>query len=78
MGCLELLSRNGISVKGKRAVVVGRSNVVGLPVALLLTKADAIVTIVHSHTHDPESIIRETDIVIAAAGQSIMITSDNS
>ncbi|XP_057483263.1 bifunctional protein FolD 2-like [Actinidia eriantha] len=72
-GCLELLSRSGISVKGKKAVVVGRSNIVGLPVALLLLKADATVTIVHSHTHDPESIIREADIIIAAAGQAMMI-----
>ena len=72
-GCLELLSRNGISVKGKRAVVVGRSNIVGLPVSLLLLKADATVTIVHSHTPDPESVIREADIIIAAAGQAMMI-----
>lgn len=72
-GCLELLSRSGISVKGKKAVVVGRSNIVGLPVALLLLKADATVTVVHSHTQDPESIIRDADIVIAAAGQAMMI-----
>ncbi|XP_052201378.1 bifunctional protein FolD 2 [Diospyros lotus] len=72
-GCLELLSRSGISVKGKRAVVVGRSNIVGLPVSLLLLKADATVTIVHSHTSNAESIIREADIVIAAAGQAMMI-----
>lgn len=72
-GCLELLSRSGISIKGKKAVVVGRSNIVGLPVSLLLLKADATVTIVHSHTHQPESIIREADIVIAAAGQALMI-----
>lgn len=72
-GCLELLSRSGISIKGKKAVVVGRSNIVGLPVSLLLLKADATVTIVHSHTHQPESIIREADIVIAAAGQPLMI-----
>ncbi|XP_057460667.1 bifunctional protein FolD 2-like isoform X2 [Actinidia eriantha] len=72
-GCLELLSRSGISVKGKKAVVVGRSNIVGLPVALLLLKADATVTTVHSHTPDPESIIREADIIIAAAGQAMMI-----
>ncbi|KAL2901381.1 Bifunctional protein FolD 2 [Bienertia sinuspersici] len=71
-GCLELLSRSGISVKGKRAVVVGRSNIVGLPVSLLLLKADATVSIVHSHTIDPESIVREADIVIAAAGQAMM------
>ncbi|EXB40838.1 Bifunctional protein FolD [Morus notabilis] len=72
-GCLELLSRSGISVKGKNAVVVGRSNIVGLPVALLLLKADATVTIVHSRSSEPEKAIREADIVIAAAGQPMMI-----
>ncbi|XP_008235030.1 PREDICTED: bifunctional protein FolD 2-like isoform X2 [Prunus mume] len=72
-GCLELLSRSGISIKGKKAVVVGRSNIVGLPVSLLLLKADATVTVVHSHSHDPENIIREADIIIAAAGQAMMI-----
>ncbi|KAK4770025.1 hypothetical protein SAY87_030557 [Trapa incisa] len=72
-GCMELLSRSGITVKGKKAVVVGRSNIVGLPVSLLLLKADATVTIVHSHTCDPEAIIREADIIIAAAGQPMMI-----
>ncbi|KAK3407398.1 bifunctional protein FolD 2 [Eucalyptus grandis] len=72
-GCLELLSRSGISTKGKKAVVVGRSNIVGLPVSLLLLKADATVTVVHSHTPNPESIIREADIIIAAAGQAMMI-----
>ncbi|ESR57520.1 hypothetical protein CICLE_v10021378mg [Citrus x clementina] len=72
-GCLELLKRSGVTIKGKRAVVVGRSNIVGLPVSLLLLKADATVTIVHSHTTDPESIVREADIVIAAAGQAMMI-----
>ncbi|GAB2296561.1 Bifunctional protein FolD 2 [Dionaea muscipula] len=72
-GCLELLKRSGISVKGKKVVVVGRSNIVGLPVSLLLLKEDATVTIVHSHTSGPESIIREADIVIAAAGQAMMI-----
>ncbi|KAL7125619.1 hypothetical protein ABFS83_14G129200 [Erythranthe nasuta] len=72
-GCLELLSRSGISVKGKNAVVVGRSNIVGLPVSLLLLKADATVTVVHSHTKEPETIIRNADIIIAAAGQAKMI-----
>ncbi|BBG93242.1 Amino acid dehydrogenase family protein [Prunus dulcis] len=72
-GCLELLSRSGINIKGKKAVVVGRSNIVGLPVSLLLLKADATVTVVHSHSHDPESIIREADIIIAAAGQAMML-----
>ncbi|KAM5563990.1 bifunctional protein FolD 2-like [Rosa sericea] len=72
-GCLELLSRSGISITGKKAVVVGRSNIVGLPVSLLLLKANATVTVVHSNTPDPESIICEADIVIAAAGQAMMI-----
>ena len=76
-GCLELLSRSGITVKGKKAVVVGRSNIVGLPVSLLLLKADATVTIVHSHSQDPEKIIREADIIIAAAGQAMMVTRDS-
>ncbi|KAK3140711.1 hypothetical protein QOZ80_5AG0404740 [Eleusine coracana subsp. coracana] len=75
-GCMELLSRSGITVKGKRAVVVGRSNIVGLPVSLLLLKSDATVSIVHSRTPDPESIVREADIVIAAAGQAMMIKGD--
>ncbi|XP_010498863.1 PREDICTED: bifunctional protein FolD 2 [Camelina sativa] len=72
-GCLELLARSGVQIKGQRAVVVGRSNIVGLPVSLLLLKADATVSIVHSHTKDPEAIIREADIVIAACGQAHMI-----
>lgn len=72
-GCLELLSRSGITIKGKNATVVGRSNIVGLPVALLLLKEDATVTIVHSRTKEPENIIREADIVIAAAGQATMV-----
>ncbi|KAH7578370.1 hypothetical protein JRO89_XS01G0373500 [Xanthoceras sorbifolium] len=62
--------------KGKKAVVVGRSNIVGLPVSLLLLKADAIVTVVHSHSPDPETIIREADIIIAAAGQAMMFPVD--
>lgn len=60
-------------MKGKNAVVVGRSNIVGLPVALLLLKADATVTIVHSRSSEPEKAIREADIVIAAAGQPMMV-----
>ncbi|KAK9942884.1 hypothetical protein M0R45_008528 [Rubus argutus] len=72
-GCLELLSRSGISITGKKVVVVGRSNIVGLPVALLLLQANATVTVVHSHTLDPESIIRQADIIIAAAGHAMMV-----
>ncbi|XP_003566549.2 bifunctional protein FolD 2 [Brachypodium distachyon] len=75
-GCMELLSRSGITVKGKQAVVVGRSNIVGLPVSLLLLKADATVSIVHSRTPNPEAIVRQADIIIAAAGQAMMIKGD--
>lgn len=60
-------------MRGKRAVVVGRSNVVGLPASLLLLKEDASVTVIHSHCSAHESIIREADIVIAAAGQPMMV-----
>jgi 5,10-methylene-tetrahydrofolate dehydrogenase/methenyl tetrahydrofolate cyclohydrolase len=72
-GCIELLQRSGVSISNKRAVVVGRSNIVGLPVALLLIKLDATVTMVHSKTPDPKSIISEADIIIAAAGQANMV-----
>lgn len=53
--------------------MVGRSNIVGLPVSLLLLKEDATVTVVHSRTKEPEKIIREADIIIAAAGQAMMV-----
>ncbi|KAL2251730.1 UNVERIFIED_CONTAM: Bifunctional protein FolD 4, chloroplastic [Sesamum indicum] len=68
-GCLELLHRYGVPIKGKRAVVIGRSNIVGMPVALLLQRADAIVSVVHSRTKNPEVITREEDILVAAVGQ---------
>ena len=54
--------------------MVGRSKIVGMPVAPLLLKADATVTMVYSHTCDLESIIREADIIIAAAGQALMVS----
>ena len=67
-GCIELLKRSNVEIKGKKAVVVGRSNVVGTPAALLLQRNDATVTVVHSRTKNPEEAIREADIVIAACG----------
>jgi len=67
-GCIELLKRSNVEMKGKKAVVVGRSNVVGTPAALLLQRNDATVTVVHSRTKNPEEAIREADIVIAACG----------
>jgi 5,10-methylene-tetrahydrofolate dehydrogenase/methenyl tetrahydrofolate cyclohydrolase len=69
LGCIELLDRINVPIKGKRAVVIGRSNIVGMPVALLLNKRDATVTICHSATQDMDQIVRQADIVIAAAGQ---------
>ncbi|XP_010057539.2 bifunctional protein FolD 4, chloroplastic isoform X1 [Eucalyptus grandis] len=72
-GCIELLHRYGIGIKGKRAVVIGRSNIVGMPAALLLQREDATISIVHSRTQNPEEIIREADIIIAAVGQANMV-----
>ncbi|KNA08607.1 hypothetical protein SOVF_161080 isoform A [Spinacia oleracea] len=72
-GCIELLHRYGIQIKGKKAVVIGRSNIVGMPAALLLQREDATVTIVHSRTNNPEDIIKEADIIISAVGQANMV-----
>ncbi|KAH1155750.1 hypothetical protein AAZX31_18G211000 [Glycine max] len=72
-GCIELLHRYNVSIKGKRAVVIGRSNIVGMPAALLLQREDATVSIVHSRTSNPEEIIRQADIIIAAVGQANMV-----
>ncbi|KAL5805419.1 hypothetical protein ACOSQ4_028152 [Xanthoceras sorbifolium] len=67
-GCIELLIRSGVEIMGKNAVVIGRSNIVGLPTSLLLQRHHATVTIVHEYTKNPEQITREADIVITAAG----------
>uniref|UniRef100_A0A0E0CE16 Uncharacterized protein n=1 Tax=Oryza meridionalis TaxID=40149 RepID=A0A0E0CE16_9ORYZ len=72
-GCMELLHRYGVEIKGKRAVVIGRSNIVGMPAALLLQKANATVSIVHSNTKKPEEITRQADIVIAAVGVANLV-----
>jgi 5,10-methylene-tetrahydrofolate dehydrogenase/methenyl tetrahydrofolate cyclohydrolase len=72
-GCIELLDRIGTDLRGKRAVVVGRSNIVGMPVAMLLLKRNATVTICHSASTDMPSIVKEADVVVAAAGQAQMI-----
>lgn len=73
LGCIELLDRTNTPIKGKRAVVIGRSNIVGMPVALLLIKRNATVTVCHSATEDMEQVVREADIVIAAAGQAELV-----
>ena len=64
-----LLKRAGIAIEGKRAVVLGRSNIVGIPVALLLLEANATVTVCHSRTPDIADIVRSADIVVAAIGK---------
>ncbi|HUL75899.1 MAG TPA: bifunctional 5,10-methylenetetrahydrofolate dehydrogenase/5,10-methenyltetrahydrofolate cyclohydrolase [Vicinamibacteria bacterium] len=68
-GIMELLSRHGIPVAGRRAVVVGRSDIVGKPMALLLMHADATVTVCHSKTPDLAAVCREGDVLVAAVGR---------
>jgi 5,10-methylene-tetrahydrofolate dehydrogenase/methenyl tetrahydrofolate cyclohydrolase len=68
-GCMVLLKESGVQLEGANAVVIGRSNIVGLPVALMLMKANATVTICHSRTRDIAGIVRAADVVIAAIGQ---------
>ncbi|HKW87769.1 MAG TPA: bifunctional 5,10-methylenetetrahydrofolate dehydrogenase/5,10-methenyltetrahydrofolate cyclohydrolase [Candidatus Acidoferrales bacterium] len=74
LGVMEILRRSGIAVEGANAVVVGRSNIVGKPMALLLMHANATVTVCHSKTRDLRSFTRNADILIAAAGRPAMIT----
>jgi methylenetetrahydrofolate dehydrogenase (NADP+) / methenyltetrahydrofolate cyclohydrolase len=75
-GCMEILRRSNIPVEGQNAVVVGRSDIVGKPVAMLLTNANATVTICHSKTRDLPGVCRTGDILIAAIGRPGMITRD--
>jgi methylenetetrahydrofolate dehydrogenase (NADP+)/methenyltetrahydrofolate cyclohydrolase len=75
-GIMELLKRYNIAIAGKRAVVVGRSDIVGKPVALLLLHEHATVTICHSKTRDLPAVCREADILVAAMGRPAMITGE--
>ncbi len=75
-GILALLRHEGISVAGKRCVVVGRSNIVGKPMAMLLLQADGTVTVCHSKTQDLPAVTREADILIAAIGKPKFFTAD--
>src|SRR5205807_1755829 len=72
-GIMELLRRYEVPVRGARAVVIGRSTIVGRPTALLLTNADATVTVCHSRTADLPGVCREADILVAATGRVEMI-----
>lgn len=75
-GCMEILRRSGIAVEGADAVVVGRSDIVGKPMAMLLTNANATVTVCHSKTRDLAEVCRRADILVAAIGRPGMITPD--
>jgi methylenetetrahydrofolate dehydrogenase (NADP+) / methenyltetrahydrofolate cyclohydrolase len=75
-GCIELLVRSGIPIAGADAVVVGRSNIVGVPVAALLNNADATVTICHSKTRNLPDVVRRSDIVVAAIGKPGYVRGD--
>ncbi len=72
-GCMYLLQKELGSLQGANAVVLGRSNIVGMPTALLLVRADATVTICHSKSHDLPGIVRKADILIAAVGRAEMV-----
>ncbi len=71
--CMEILSHYGVPTDGARVAVIGRSLVIGRPVAMMLLAANATVTICHTHTKDLESICREADIIVAAAGVQEMV-----
>ena len=75
-GVMEMLRYAGISVAGKRCCVVGRSNIVGKPMATLLLLADGTVTVCHSRTKDLPAVTREADILVAAVGKPRFITAD--
>ena len=72
-GVMRLLDAAGVPIGGKRAVVIGRSNIVGKPLALLLLQRDATVTICHSKTRDLENLAREADILVAAIGRAKLV-----
>jgi len=73
-GIMEILKRSGISIAGQNAVVVGRSDIVGKPMAMLLINANATVTVCHSKTRDLPAVCRQADILVAAIGRAGMIT----
>jgi len=75
-GVIEILKRSAISIAGQEAVVVGRSDIVGKPAAMLLINANATVTVCHSKTHDLPGVCRRADILVAAIGRAGMITRD--
>jgi len=75
-GCMEILHRNGVAIEGANTVVLGRSDIVGKPMAILLMHANATVTICHSKTRDLPGVVRRADIVVAAMGKAGYVRAD--
>jgi 5,10-methylene-tetrahydrofolate dehydrogenase/methenyl tetrahydrofolate cyclohydrolase len=75
-GCIYLLEKSGVKIEGANAVVLGRSNIVGMPAALLLIGKNATVTVCHSRTKDLAGVVRQADILIAAIGRTEMVRGD--
>ena len=75
-GCMKMLKLAGIPVAGKRACVIGRSNIVGKPISHLLLAENATVTVCHSRTEDLAAVAREADILVAAVGKPRFVTAD--
>lgn len=75
-GCMKMLEHIGVDLRGKHAVVIGRSNIVGKPMALMLLQANATVTICHSATADLAHHTRQADVIVAAVGRPRMLTAD--
>jgi methylenetetrahydrofolate dehydrogenase (NADP+) / methenyltetrahydrofolate cyclohydrolase len=75
-GCMKLIESTGVDLRGKHAVVIGRSNTVGKPMALLLLQANATVTVCHSATPDLGVFTRQADVVVAAVGRRNTVTAD--
>jgi methylenetetrahydrofolate dehydrogenase (NADP+)/methenyltetrahydrofolate cyclohydrolase len=75
-GCIYLLEQAGVKIEGANAVVLGRSNIVGMPAALLLISKNATVTVCHSRTRDLPAVVRQADILIAAIGKTEMVRGD--
>jgi methylenetetrahydrofolate dehydrogenase (NADP+)/methenyltetrahydrofolate cyclohydrolase len=76
LGIIAILDRCGVEIDGARAVVIGRSNIVGKPIAILLQQRNATVTQCHSHTRDLAAVCREADILVAATGRARMVKAD--
>lgn len=76
MGVMSIITSEGIETKGKRAVVLGRSNIVGKPMAMMLMKADATVTICHSKTENIREVCKEADILVCAIGKAHFVSED--